>query len=214
MMRRRGLVAIAVVFSFGLSSCEFDIFELFSPVDLGLSDDPAERAAGDTAEAQAKDREAQEMVREGMQEGALEKLDEASRLRPRDPRYKYYKGAAQLAQGDEEGFKKSFGEGIGIGVENENRLPDEERFRRRADREGLRRAYELTLEALNFALDIEREREPADGEAIDRLEKKFCGAWSLYTRGLEMYATRGWEDSLAFKSFEAFVYTVDCQARS
>lgn len=196
-MHPRVMAVIAVV-SLALTSCgEFGLEDLFEPIDLRASDDPAERAAGDVAEAQDKDRQAQETVREGLRAGDVEKLREAAELRPRDPRYAMYLAALEVSREDLDLFRAHgiLQEGKGIVDANHPGASKDDRDRL---------TLEAWLEALDLVISVERERTPPDPGAIDRLERTYCGTRRAYE---EL-----WPSPLA-DSFFTFFAAVNCDAR-
>jgi hypothetical protein len=171
-MGRRGMMALVVVSALAFPGCIDDFLGILDVVDLRASDDPGERAAGDAAEAQDKDRRAQRKATQGVREGSIEKLDEAAELRPRDARYKMYKAAVQIAtrEGD---ARDALSEGRGI-IEANN--PD-------ADKKEIERmTTEALLEGIDLVLDVERKQTPPDSGAIEQLERVYCGLLDHYTQ--------------------------------
>lgn len=166
MRRGHRLVLIAAVFTLAFSGCELDILDLFSPVDLetaGRTDE--EKAAGDVADARAKDRDAQSKAQDAIREGSTAKLDEAIELRPRDARYRMYKGVLEITQGHRGAGIRTMRQGRTVIENNNPNAPTEETNALVA--EALLEAYDLTL-------TIERNRKPPDPEVIVELEDRFC----------------------------------------
>jgi hypothetical protein len=186
-MRWRRLATITAVFVIALTACSVqELVELFDVVDLETHEDPVKQAAGDAAEALDKDRAAQRMADEGLRERAPEKLEEALQERPRDPRYRIYRAAFELANGNRDeylrGLEEAAGiawadlaatiEGLGLGRDDEEtqRIILEAEFR----------WFKTVLEGLDWALAIERGRVPVEVERIERLESRFCKLHSGY----------------------------------
>jgi hypothetical protein len=191
-MRWRRLATITAVFVMTLTACSvLELVEFFDVVDLETHENPVKQAAGDAAEALDKDRAAQRTADEGLRERSPEKLEEASQERPRDPRYRIYQAAFELANGNRNECGRKLMEAVrivaadvaatieGLGLD----LDDEKAqlIRLEADLH----LTKTTLEGLDWALAIERGRVPVEVERIERLESEFC---KLHSRYLAKYS--------------------------
>src|SRR5687768_1591709 len=92
-MRLRGVAVVALVAAIAFTSCLDDVKAFLSdydPTDLTMSADPAEKAAGSAAVVDKKEEQAQSLVETAILDGSAEKLADAVKLRPADPRYPIY----------------------------------------------------------------------------------------------------------------------------
>lgn len=183
MTRNRRIATTAVVFSLLLAACTpQELAELFDLTDLRTSDNPTTQAAGNAAEALDKDREAQQLVAEGLREKSPEKLEQAADKRPLDPLYKMYQAASEVADGNRDGAARKITEAVEIvgsdipGTWDLWTREQQDRFYRHQ----ARRFLENGLFALDQAIAIERERDPIEPERVERLEREFCGAYQSY----------------------------------
>jgi hypothetical protein len=179
MTRNWRIVTILAVFSLMLAACTpQELAELFNLVDLRASDNPTTRAAGNAAEELDKDREAQQLVDEGLREKSPEKLEQAVEQRPLDPRYKIYQAASELANDNDDGYRlKMFEAATAIDPDVIRRSEEDDETRRNLDRQW----REGVLLAFDQAIAIERERDPIEPERVERLERVFCAYYRYHT---------------------------------
>jgi hypothetical protein len=187
MMHWRRLATITAVFVMTLTACSvLELVEFFDVVDLETHENPVKQAAGDAAEALDKDRAAQRTADEGLRERSPEKLEEASQERPRDPRYRIYQAAFELANGNRYEYGQKLGAAAGIAgadfaatMEGLGLDRDDEETQRIAFEADLR-WFKTFLEGLDWALAIERGRVPVEVQRIERLETELCKLHSGY----------------------------------
>lgn len=187
MARHRLLVIAAVVVGLMGSACSpLELAEIFAVRDLSTNEDPVKVAAGDAAPALDADRSAQMLADEGLREKSIDKLAEAARARPRDPRYPAYAAAFQLAEGNRVAYEAWLREAAKITVSEQNAIIEGESLQRDSVKErqvkynATLALYRSVIEGLDWALAIERGRDPEDPGRIDLLEKELCKQKDFY----------------------------------
>ena len=187
MMHWRRLAIITAVFVMTLTACSvLELVEFFDVVDLETHENPVKQAAGDAAEALDKDRAAQRMADEGLRERSPEKLEEASQERPRDPRYRMYQAAFELANGNRDEYRRKLRAAVEIAAADVAPtikwlgLDRDDEEAQLIILEAELRWAKTFLEGLDWALAIERGRVPVEVERIKRLETEFCGYLAKY----------------------------------
>lgn len=188
MQRARRAVLVLLAACLVLAGCSAeDALDLFDVVDLGSHEDPVREAAGDAADALDTDRAAQRLADEGLRARSRDKLEEAAALRPRDIRYPLYSAALELADGNEGAYWEFIQR---TGARNARTLADifdslgvdeESEAGRALSKEFHRRWAHSLIEALDWALAVERGRAPADPARIERLEERLCSLDRQYS---------------------------------
>lgn len=93
-MRRLALLVAVVVVVSACSGEEIEGFlDIIPESDLTQSDDPGERAAGESAVEVLTIAEAEENLERGIAEGDIDAVRQAGRLRPNDSKYDFYEAA-------------------------------------------------------------------------------------------------------------------------
>lgn len=191
MRRSWRLVVVVVVLGLAASACSpEELAEIFNVSDLSISQNPVKVAAGNAAEAKDQDRAAQQLADEGLREKSKDKLLQAREARPRDPRYEAYLAAYELANGHYDKFRNWIREAGYISTSERNRAiesrrldrdsPEARRIARKADVNVVRDF----IEAVDWALAVERGRSPVEKDRVERLENELCKLRNLY---LERY---------------------------
>ena len=177
----RRMVTIAALISISIAACTPEEFEAAFDliVDLSEADRPTTRAAGQAAEDREADQRAKQLVDEGLREESSEKLGQAAELRPHDPRYMAYQAALELANGNTPDYRLRLSQSLARWDSNYwntmRTLGDRDSEEaRRYTWETRRRVHESYLEVFDWAIAIERGRDPVQQERIARLESVFC----------------------------------------
>lgn len=103
-MLRTRTVAVALAVALAAGGCSFD--ELLDwmddtgGTDLSRSRDAGEQGAGRAGTETDKEKQARDKITEAIDEKDVEKVREARRLRPEDPKYAAYLAAFQIAAGE------------------------------------------------------------------------------------------------------------------
>lgn len=180
-------VVTAVLVGMLASACSpQELAEIFAVNDLSASENPVKVAAGDAAQALEKDHSAQQLVDEGLREKSKDKLLEASDKRPRDPRYTSYLAAYALAEGNYYDYFDWIHEVARISdserdmtIQSLGLDADSEEARLKKDELDLNAARGF-VEAVDWALAVERGRSPVEPKRVQRLEEALCKLIAAY----------------------------------
>ncbi|MGD2103434.1 MAG: hypothetical protein PVG83_14475 [Acidimicrobiia bacterium] len=186
MSNRTRLAILLIVLVATVAACTpQELSDFLDVADLRANEDPIHIAAGWAAMVIDEDEIAQDLADEGLREKSPDKLEEAARARPADPRYRAYRFAFVVANGGKEWLEAfhSWGELLrshrDAELDSRGLEPGDPRAQAVKNEIDSRESFAM-LEALDWALFIERGRTPKEPDRIHRLETVFCAFRSRY----------------------------------